>query len=154
MSRSRYIAFDPAVRTGWAWQNASGEWRTGTIDPRDHDALVAVIEEAKADGVECAAVEDAFLTPGMRRNVRTLKALMGAQMRVRIALELCDMPCELVMPNEWRSGWGIRGDRRACKAAAMDVARRLGADVRVDDEADAVLLAEFAQSRARQEELV
>ena len=148
----KFIAFDTALRkTGVAYQTLDGHWATAVVDVRDNAALALLLAEAKAEAVTGAVIEDCFF--GV--NVLTLKRLLEGQTRIRVLCELAGFEViELIQPSTWQSAFRIGGDRQSRKVGARYVAKMSGYTGTSEDEADAVCLCEFAQSRSRQTELV
>jgi len=135
------IAFDTALKTGWAYQNSSGAWRIGVVNPRRTLALNGVIAEARDTGCRLAAIEDCYLGHG---NVHTLKVLQDCQTRIQCACEAHGLAVRLVPAQEWQSDLGLTGTREDRKYGAMRIARMLtGSTKLTQDMADAVCIADY-----------
>lgn len=159
------LAFDPAKKTGYAFR-AGRLWHTGVVDPRNHAAVLGVCKQAILAGVKLALIEDCYVSQkapepdpvtGKRAagggNVKTLKSLQDKQTRVTVACELAGLQTELTYPVSWQSAFNIRGKREERKRHAKLIAERIAGRKLTQDEADAVLIAEYGNTRARQLEL-
>lgn len=143
----KWIGFDTAQqRTGYAYQ-VGKQWVTGVFKPRDTARLVSIINSAIAQGITHAAVEDPYLG----QNVKTLKALQEATVRVVVRCEDAGLDVERYSAQTWQSGFSLAGKRDKRKDGSKRVAIMLGAPEGIsEDEADAVCLCEYARCHGRQ----
>jgi len=136
----RYIAFDSATTTGFAYR--SGDiWVTGVFNPRDKARMRGVIAEAMQCGVECAVIEDCYKSP----SVRTLKVLQDCTTRIAVCCEDFGLYVGYCYPSTWQSACGLKGKRDELKKGAKKLAEILGAVRVTQDEADAVCLCDYAE---------
>lgn len=130
-------------KTGYAYR--TDQWVFGTLDI--YGDCKQVFEDA-AKHCSLCVIEEPWLHPDReKRNVRTFGSLKEAAARAQLLAEMAGMAVERVSASTWQNAWGLPRKRAEGKAAALVTARRLGADVNTDDEADAVLLSEYARSQ-------
>ena len=144
------LGLDPAKKTGWAYRDGD-YWRFGTLDPTDRDAVIDVVWAAKKAGCTHAYVEDCHV-PG-HGNIRTVKSLQESQTRLVVACEMAGLRVVKVQPATWRQGFSLTGKRAELKRAAKIIAQQLGAPIKTNDEAEAVLISEYGSCAVRRERL-
>lgn len=144
---TKYIAFDAAIKTGYAYLPLK-KYVTGTVSPKSKEALAKVFRDALSVGVDRVVIEDCYAG----KSVKTLKSLQDSQTRITVEAERFGLPVELVYATTWQAAYGLTGKRADRKRGAMLTAKRLGADPKTQDEADAVCLLHYAESLAKQDE--
>lgn len=144
------IGIDPSLRrTGWAYvvgTGATSYLAHGSLRGDDYAGLLAVLREAAHAGVTHAAIEDVYLG----RNFKTAATLAEVRGRIKGACAAAGIEVKDVPAMAWKAGMltlngRLPQSRKEQKAAAMMVARTLGADPRNSDEADAVCIADYGR---------
>lgn len=136
-----FIAFDLATKTGVAYYSngwVTHSYKSVTIDTIEQ--LRPVIREARKAGIDMAVIEDCYLGCG----VRALKMLAGLAGGLTVMLRQEGMAVKTCLAQQWQSNLRIRGQRTERKHGAMVTAKRLGADPKNQDEADAVCMCYYA----------
>lgn len=152
------LGLDPANHCGWCWTDgkslASGVWllshgeraRTGEHPGRRIRALVGQIKIAARDRqVSLVAYEDAAFGSHNPRQKTDHAELAGA---IRLASYDLGLPCATANPatlKKWLTGSG-KADKRQVMAA---VERMFGVRCQSDDEADAIMVAQWGLTQRR-----
>lgn len=144
MIKNKYLGFDSATVTGWAFRNRAGRWVNGTFAADNLLLeLAAIIPTAKAEGITHAIIEDCYLGYGPKMNPATIKRLQEIQTRICVECERAGLKVSKIYPSTWQAAWRLSGKRDVLKAGAKKTAALLGAVCVKQDEADAVLIAEY-----------
>jgi Holliday junction resolvasome RuvABC endonuclease subunit len=136
---------DLATKTGFAVLQGPQLIAYGTIKIDGHSDVTDLVTQLLAHGVKSAAIENVFCGP----NVQT--AIMLATLRGRLVQELdrAGIAWELVAPSTWRKATfkpKPKTKRKELKSGAINyVSDKYGPLVK-EDEADAILIAEWAVS--------
>lgn len=145
----RVLGLDTSTTsTGWCVMENGKVLAYGAIKPpKELDSIDRIIyiesyvkELIKAKKVEYVAIEELVSF----RNAKITRVLQGLISHLEIELRKRDILTILVKPSEWRSG-KIKGRKREeLKRACIEYARDVYGIEVGDDEADAILIARYA----------